>query len=100
MEIKLTEFSFGLCCFKLDTETVSYFTSESISKLLNLDTDLYNKLLIEKVIKHDDYKINDRRLFPSCTKHLSFQLNDIPKEIYIERFKEAFADQLILLTLE
>ena len=47
MEVLLCELYFGDTYFKIDTRNVTYFTSESISKLFNLDVDLYNKLLIE-----------------------------------------------------
>lgn len=99
MEVLLCELYFGDAYFKIDTKNVTYFTSESISKLFNLDVDLYNKLLIEKVIMHKDYSINDPRLFPSCSKHLSFKLNNTSVETYLNRFKETFASQLTLFSL-
>lgn len=83
-------------------------TSKKISKLLNLDIDLYNKILIEKVIKYNSYFTGYSILEPTKSKDLVFSLNNPPtektlikqsKETYITRFKETFTNQLTLLSL-
>lgn len=94
MNFKITLLStLGDLFFILKTNNKTYFSSEMISKAFGLDIDEYNKILLEKVIQHDEYDIKNG------TEDLVFSPNRISKETYIDRFKEAFADQLILLTL-
>lgn len=68
-------------------------SSGEIADFLNLDVDIYNNLLIDKVIRHDKYSIDpDGRDLVFCLKNVSI-------EIYIERFKETFINELTLATL-
>lgn len=67
--------------------------SEEIAKFFNLDVDFYNQLLIDKIIKHNKYAID------SATKDLTFDLNNISEETYLNRFEEAFIDKLTLISL-
>lgn len=69
------------------------YSSGGIASFLNLNTDTYNNILIEKVIKHNDYTISNKN------KDLIFKHLNAPKETYIERFKDTFANQLTLLAL-
>lgn len=74
-------------------------TSFKIAKIFNLEIDTYNKILIEKVIKHDRYLIapdNNESVF---SKDLTFELLYDSLKTYIERFKEIFAKELVLLAL-
>lgn len=75
-----------------------YATSTDIAEFFNLSIDTYNKILINKIIQHDNYEINksDTSVF---YKDIMFELKNIDYKIYIERFKEAFAPQLTLFTL-
>lgn len=66
-------------------------SSKNIANLLNLDINIYNRLLIEKVIQHNKYSMTRNELAFSC--------NNVSKEVYIKRFKDVFSNQLILLTL-
>lgn len=48
----------GSMCFTIVHDHAAYVNSLEISKLLGLDVNVYNKILIEKVIKHDQYQIS------------------------------------------
>lgn len=76
----------------ITSNKVSCSTSSSISRLFNIPLEVYNNLLINKVIKHDLYEIH-------TFNDITFDLCDISKEIYLNRFKETFSDQLTLLIL-
>ena len=100
MEIRLTDFSVTHNYFSIFMNNRNIYTSKSISKLFNLDIDTFNKLLVDKVIQHDNYIIESHPVVePERVKDLLFRLNDVPKEIYIERFKETFTNQLTLIIL-
>lgn len=71
-----------------------YLSCREIAKLFNLDTNIYEKTLIAKVIKHENF---EKVVY---NPDLIFSQNGVPMKTYIERFKEAFAPQLTLLTLE
>lgn len=94
MTIDLVQYLSNKNYFIISINNDDYYSSESISELLNLDLDLYNNLLINKVVKHPSYAIGG-----GTHKDLEFNSNSISRETYINRFKEAFSDQLILLTL-
>lgn len=79
--------------FAVKTSNDSYFSSEMISELLNLDIDEYNEILTEKVIQHENVDVNPK------TKDLVFLRNRTTKETYIKRFKEVFAPQLMLIKM-
>lgn len=86
--------TFFCCGFEIITSNKDFCsTSSSISRLLNIPLDIYNKLLIEKVIQHN---LCETHMFDDVT----FDLYGTPKEIYLSRFKEVFAEQLTLLALE
>lgn len=93
MEIKIVQYKASRSYFEMHIHGGVVYTSKGISKLLNLDIDLYNKLLVEKVIKHNHY------IKSKYHNDFEFSLNNIPEEIYIERFKETFINQLILVYL-
>ena len=80
-------------CYFCITDNFSAATSKEFADLFNLDTNTYNKLLTDKVIKHSNYTID------VYNKDLMFDLNNISKEIYIERFKDTFSNELTLLAL-
>ena len=69
-------------------------TSEQIAKFLNLPVQTYNQILINKVIMHEDYNVTREK----CANRfdLDFNRRGINKSIYIERFKEAFLEELTL----
>lgn len=85
------------CYFSLNKEGATYETSACISELFNINIDDYNKILIEKVIQHNLYFTN----IATSQKgdDIVFKLNDISKEVYIERFKNTFNKELTLLIL-
>lgn len=90
--------------FLISTKNRGYTTSGSIANLLSLDVDTYNDKLIKEVIQHPCFKNVFAASFPflkaKLDRNIVFYLNDVPKETYIERFKEAFAPQLILVSLD
>lgn len=89
--------------FLISTKNRGYTTSGSIANLLNLDVDTYNDRLIREVIQHPCFKNVFAANFPflkaKLDRNIVFYLNDVPKETYIERFKEVFVEQLTLLEL-
>ena len=93
MIIKIVQYKASRSYFEMHVQGRVAYTSKGISKLLNLDLDLYNKLLVEKVIKHNHY------VKSKYHNDFEFDLCNTPEEIYIERFKETFINQLTLLTL-
>lgn len=96
MNIFVTEYVSGNSCFEVVNNGKLLSNSEKISNMLDLDVDTYTNLLIEKVIQHNNYKTYT---YNCSEKDTLFKLNDILKETYVERFKDAFADQLTLLAL-
>lgn len=92
MEVTAIQLTSGYNYFVLISNDKCFSHSVDIASLLNLNVHVYNKLLIEKVIKHDNYHLRyDSGIF--------FKLNNIPKETYIERFKDTFNKELTLLAL-
>lgn len=89
---------FSLNTFKITANMRTYYTSSQIASLFNMDIETYNKILIERVIQHDLFKIHNNSK-AHFKKNVSFSQNNISDEAYIKRFREAFAEQLILLTL-
>lgn len=93
MKINLSQFGTNQNYFSIFINGKNICTSKNIANLFNLDTDFYNKLLIEKVIRHD-------RVFVSkYCKDLEFNLCNTPKETYKKRFEETFLNQLTSLVL-
>ena len=52
LKINLESYSSGETYFIISIGHVNLYTSKEISNLFNIDLDIYNKLLMEKVIKH------------------------------------------------
>lgn len=105
MKIELTRFKCNNYNFSITIEDNCFMTSGSISKLLNLDIITYNNALIKYVIQHNKYESN---LFldyfvPNTSnkndKDITFHLNDVSEEVYLERFKNTFNKELTLLSL-
>lgn len=102
MKVDLIKLFTGDLYFEVVSSKSVCSTSNNIANLFNLDVDKYNDLLINEVIKHSNYKTNrsvNSFVFNTSTIDIVFHLNDVPKEIYIERFKETFFNELTLLTL-
>ena len=92
MKIRLSEMTEGQYYF-IVTANFTACTSGGFSILFNIDVDIFNQLLIDKVIKHKNY------LIERDNKDMYFTLNGLPKETYIERFKDAFTNELTLISL-
>lgn len=100
MKVYLCKIShLDVVCFLLCADDRSYYTSYEISKQLGLNVNLYNKILVEQVIKHKIYSKNEEAQLVSLMHDLSFSLNKVKPEVYIERFKDVFAKELTLLSL-
>lgn len=84
--------------FNIEHDGDYYSTSEEIANFFNLDVDLYNQLLVDKVIQHNNYSISEESEYN--TFDALFGRECIDDETYVDRFKEAFAPQLTLLALE
>lgn len=89
--------------FSIIINDTTLYTSLEIAYLLNLNVKFYNKLLIDKVIKHEHYKVENYAEFNLedivSGGDLVFDLYNTPEETYIDRFKETFTEQLTLLAL-
>lgn len=93
MKINLFIFGDEEVYFEVSTENDAAYTSRSISELFNINVDLYNQLVVDKVVKHKNYVID------KFEKDLTFKHNNISKNTYIERFKNTFINELTLLSL-
>lgn len=93
LKINLGSHNSGEAYFIINIGHVNLYTSKEISNLFNLNLDIYNKLRMEKVIKHKNLFSN------SNEEDIIFYLNGTDKETYLNRFKESFADKLTLLAL-
>lgn len=100
MDIHLVRTMKEMVCFSLETRSDIDNTCQRISKKLNLPIEAYNKKLIEKVIKHDEYIIVDDDPSASFYLDIVFPLSGKKSSTYIERFKDEFANELILLKME
>lgn len=100
MKIKLQKFLGGEAYFEIVINRYHYDTSREISNILNLNIDVYSDILIKEVIKHNFHRYCDIIDEFNLCKDTIFKLRDVSEEVYIERFKEAFADQLTLLVLK
>lgn len=98
MDITVLPVYDGNMYFAMAYDCVAYVSSSEIAKLLNLDVDEYNEILINKVVKHKQYRILKSNDLIS-SQDLTFDPLETCKEIYINRFKEAFAAQLMVLKL-
>lgn len=92
MTIRLGKASKDQCYF-IAFAKFTVCTSRGFSILLNIDIDLFNNLLITKVIKHSSYTMYKNH------KDVEFILNDTPEETCINRFKEIFINELTLLAI-
>lgn len=102
IQISLVKLGDGSNYFSLkDTNELimSYNSCRQISNFFNVPTKDYNDTLIDKVIQHNNYEVYGCVAYGEKCVDITFQLNSIPKETYIERFKEAFAPQLTLFSL-
>lgn len=100
LKVEIAQSSLGQAYFYLVVDSnrmVIRSTSAKIASILKLDLDIYNKILIKKVIKHKHYEIYDGQMFLS--KDITFNLGSVSEKTYVERFKEAFAKELVLLVL-
>lgn len=84
--------------FVIDIPETYICSSNYMSEMFEMTKEGFENTLVMKVIKHNDLLIykdqNDETSFD-----ISFKSNGIPDEVYIDRFKEAFATQLTLLIL-
>lgn len=94
MEIRIFRTIGGSVNIYLAHKGSVFLSCREISELLNLDLDVYEKTLINKVIEHENFKKVARG------HDLVFSQNGVPIKTYVKRYKEAFAPQLTLLTLE
>lgn len=85
--------------FVIILNDIMFYSSSAIAKLLNLSVSNYNDILVKEVIKHKYYNIRGTSPHLCLFLNLTFHLDNISKDIYIERFKETFADKLTLLNL-
>lgn len=100
MRVCLCKISYlDIVCFSLYMKDKNYYTSYEISKQLGLNVNTYNKILVEQVIKHGIYSLNKEAQIISLINDLSFSLNKVKPDIYIERFKNTFARELMLFSL-
>lgn len=99
MEINLLKFLGKEAYFEIITNEIYCSTSREISNVFNMNIDDYNEILINEVIKHDRYRPCDIADEFNLRKDLIFKLNNTPEEVYINRFKEVFINQLTSLAL-
>lgn len=78
-----------------------YDTSKNIAKSFDISLDEYNHIVIDKVIGHTNYTIRHNVVSEHSDIYcdLMFEAKK-SKEFYIDKFKEVFAPQLTLLTIE
>lgn len=89
----------NIVCFSLCLGEKNCYTSYEISKHLGLNVNTYNRILIDQIIKHKIYSVNKEAQIVSLMNDLSFSLNKVNPDTYIERFKNVFARELMLLSL-
>lgn len=73
-----------------------YDSSQTIAKLFNMPTSVYNQLLVDKVIQHKHFEMYPQEY---TNADLIFKSKGISKETYIKRFKEVFVDKVTALVL-
>lgn len=100
MEISLMKTFKRSMRFCLKTYPIESCTSKNISSLFGMDVMDYNRKLLAEVIQHKECfigaAIHDNHF--SCD--LTFRLSRVREEVYINRFKEVFAPQLMLVVME
>lgn len=83
--------------FFVDTGERILYDSYKLAKAFNLSRLGFANILIDEVIKHSKFIFyND---IDGEIVDVTFKLNNLSKEVYIERFKETFTEQLMLLVL-
>lgn len=100
MEIKMLRTFKNSMRFCLKTSPVSLCTSKEISLFFGMDVFEYNKKLLDEVIKHKKIFVNATIYENTFSNDLTFKLNKVCEEVYIKRFKEVFAPQLMLAIME
>lgn len=100
MEIKLTRTMGKMACFSLHFGNDAFHTSGAISRKFGLHIEAYNKRLIEKVIQRDEYKIVNDDPVQAFYLDIVFPLSNKRIGTYVNKFKEEFANELILLKME
>lgn len=103
LKIKLNMTLQEYYCFWITDGMSEHYTSFGISNLFNMNIDEFNKIVINEVIKHSNYLIVDKK-DEFFDKDLIFNLEDdegeeVLLERYMERFKETFAPQLMLIKI-
>lgn len=98
MEVKLIDVDGESYFSVIVDEVTSFGVSEFISKAFGLNIDEYNKLLINEVIKHNDYEI-EQNTYDVFYKNVTFKKNSIPDVVYLKRFRDIFVKELTLLSL-
>lgn len=78
-----------------------YDTSKSIADAFCMDIDEYNNIIINKIIAPAKYTIRNSKINKGFYSHkdLAFTMEK-SRQFYIDKFKEVFAPQLMLLTIE
>lgn len=90
-------------CFWIIDGANEYYTSFGISSLFDMSVYEFNKIMIEKVIQHNNYLIADKK-DEFLDNDLIFNLKnnkgeEVPFKKYMDRFKETFAPQLMMVSL-
>lgn len=95
--ILIEECSDNYYCFSINGRKDFIFTSRKMSEAFEMLEKTYVENLIDKVIKHNDYILCEN----NCGRvyNIIFKLNNTPKEVYIERFKNVFMKELTNLIL-
>lgn len=72
-------------------------TSTDIAEKFSIPLEEYEKRVINKVLKHKNAKVIFTLDFSK--RNVVFENDNTPEEYYVERFKEEFSEELILLEL-
>lgn len=72
-------------------------TSTDIAEKFSIPLEEYEKRVINKVLKHKNAKVIFTLDFSK--RNVVFENDNTPEEYYVERFKEEFSKELILLEL-
>lgn len=99
MEINIESALFGKHLFSIFFNEKVYVTTQEISKLLGLSISQYDEILTKQVFKHDNFYIEKFPLSNFKTSYYEFDLEDLDPEVYIKRFENAFARELMFLVL-
>ena len=72
-------------------------TTPDISKCFNISLEEYENRIINNVVRHRDVEVTFASDF--SRRNVAYKENNISEEVYVERYKEEFAKELILLML-